>query len=237
MNFRLKNLRVSSNSLGFPQTLKVSQKINGDETHLFKRYLKVLAVVKDDFSKMYQEQVNMVLSGSDLMGSMEAFKDLGSDTQERLNHDTGHARFEQMLKASKALSTATSRAQESVQEEALPTEILGEFSWGGHSSKIALELVTVFKGLLLATDLVDALTFKASQMSDATTQAINHVQEVTKGYFEQTENSWKYTLAEGATLDDVMVLAKKTVETLNLEHVETGIMALTKACSLGEGAG
>ncbi len=184
-------------------------------------------MVENEYAEMYKALIDMVLSGSDFAVALSSHVDLGKDAKERLGADTGLVHFEQLLKSSKPFFNAISKAEWLSEVEAPTEDLGGDFAWGAHCAK--LNLVTYYKKLLTGEDVVDVVSFKAAHVSETTTLAIQHIQEVAKSYHEANENSWKYTLPEEANIEKVMELAKRTLDTLNLEHMENGLNALSKA--------
>ena len=181
----------------------------------------------NEYVEMYKALVEMVLSGSDFAVALSAHVDLGRDAKERLGVDTGLVHFEQLLKSSKPFFNAISKAERLSEVEAPTEELGGRFAWGPHCAKS--DLVTYYKKLLTADDVVDVVSYKAAQVSENTTAGIQHVQEVCKSFHEQNENSWKYTLPDEASIEKVMELAMKTLDTVNLESLEKGLIVLSKA--------
>ena len=195
---------------------------------ILRRYLKVLAssVPSDEHTSMYAAEVDMILIGADFADAVAAHVGLGSGTQERLARDEGLCRFQQMLKCSKVLSTATLKVQNLEPEEGT-TETSDDFNWGAHAAKSAL--VHTYRGLLASPEMVDAINFRAAALSEATTQAIQGLQEVSKEYYAGNENSWRSTVPDKASLEIVLETAKATLETLNLEGLERSLKLLSQA--------
>lgn len=174
----------------------------------------------------------MIISGAEFAEAKDAHVQLGADTQQRLAQDEGLCRFQQLLRSSKSLSATVLKAQDAFDSviEREPVDSDG-INWGDHAAQFSC--VEQYKDLLQTSEVVDAIRLKATTLSEATTQAIQYIQEASKEYHRNNENSWKYTVADDASIDQVLDVAKTTLETVNLESMEKSVESMKKAAGKG----
>ena len=166
-------------------------------------------------------ELDMVIFGNDWLVAWQALKAGQDDIKDMVESDVAEARLEQLLKAAKRLDAALTTA----------LQILARMDAAAHEKYGSLLFFACranFETLLDHTGILDFLKFKAAAMQQSLKEIAAEVMHVTSEFGCSNESSWKFTLPDNATLEQVREKALETIDNLDGDKVAGLVKKLTE---------
>ena len=152
--------------------------------------------------------LQMIIHASDFLTAFVALMDSGETAAARLTGDVGMARLDAVLKASKKMDMSMTAAAKAT---AGMTPELSE----KYSAVMFFDCQAFCTAALRNSDLEDTIELRVAGLKTTLMELCDDIAKCTKNYGNPTEESWKYCIKEDATLEEVLSIAAKTIDTVD----------------------
>ncbi|CAE7770985.1 unnamed protein product [Symbiodinium necroappetens] len=150
----------------------------------------------------------MIIHTSDFLVAFRALMDSGETATARMEGDVGMARLDAVLKATKRMDLSMNAAAKAAAE--MSPELSEEYN-----AVMFFDCQAFCRAALFNSDLQDIFDLRVHHFTETLTELCAAVGRCTKNYGSQTEESWKYCIKEDASLEEVLSVAAKTIDTID----------------------
>ena len=152
--------------------------------------------------------LQMIIHTSDFLVAFRALMDSGETATARMEGDVGMARLDAVLKATKRMDLSMNAAAKAA------AEMSPELS-EAYNAVMFFDCQAFCRAALFNNDLQDIFDLRVHHFTETLTELCAAVGRCTKNYGSQTEESWKYCIKEDASLEEVLSVAAKTIDTID----------------------